>query len=83
VNNYQIALTLLKGIGPKKAKLLLSKLDSIESIFNDSYSKISGLTGMGINLLKQMDRKDALAKSISYQDYFTKNGIQTQVFVKS
>jgi len=82
VNNYQIALTLLKGIGPKKAKLLLSKLDSIESIFNDSYSKISGLTGMGINLLKQMDRKDALAKSISYQDYFTKNGIQTHFYTE-
>ena len=82
MNNYQIALTLLKGIGPKKAKLLLSKLDSIESIFNDSYSKISGLTGIGINLLKQMDRKDALAKSISYQDYFTKNGIQTHFYTE-
>ncbi len=82
MNNYQIALTLLKGIGPKKAKLLLSKLDSIESIFNDSYSKISGLTGIGINVLKQMDRKDALAKSIIYQAYFNKNGIQTHFYLE-
>jgi DNA processing protein len=82
VNNYQIALTLLKGIGPKKAKLLLSKLDSIESVFNDSYSKISSLTGIGINLLKQMDRKEALAKSVTYQDYFNKNGIQTHFYLE-
>ncbi len=82
MNNYQIALTLLKGIGPKKAKLLLSKLDSIESVFNDSYSKISSLTGIGINLLKQMDRKEALAKSVTYQDYFNKNGIQTHFYLE-
>ena len=82
MNNYQIALTLLKGIGPKKAKLLLSKLDSIESIFNDSYSKISSLTGIGINLLKQMDRKEALAKSDVYQEYFTKNGIHTHFYIE-
>jgi len=82
VSNYHIALTLLKGIGPKKAKLLLSKLDSIESIFNDSYSKISSLTGIGINLLKQMDRKEALAKSDIFQDYFTKNGIKTHFYLE-
>jgi hypothetical protein len=34
------------------------------------------------NLLKQMDRKEALVKSDVYQDYFTKNGIQTHFYLE-
>ncbi|MBI1838419.1 MAG: DNA-protecting protein DprA [Flavobacteriia bacterium] len=81
MNNYQIALTLLKGIGPKKAKLLLAKLDSIESIFSESLNYIAKQTGIGIQVLKQMDRASAIEKAKIYADYLKKNEIKSHFYL--
>lgn len=78
--NYQIALTLLKGIGPVKAKHLLSKLGSIEAIFENSISSISKETGIKQATLKQMQREYALEASEQYVDYFEKKAISTHFY---
>ena len=73
--NYQIALTLLKGIGPIKARQLLSKLGSIESIFHDSLASIAKTTEMSHTILKQMNRDKALDQARQQLSYFEKHSI--------
>jgi DNA processing protein len=79
--NYQIALTLLKGIGPKKAKILLSKLDSIESIFKDSFTTIASKTGINVSILKQMNRVEAIEKANLFAEYNKKHAIQSHFYL--
>ncbi len=78
--NYQIALTLLKGIGPIKARTLLSKVGSIESIFNDSLVSISKNAEISLPLLKQMNRENALNIANQHVNYFEKNEINTHFY---
>lgn len=71
-----IALTLLKGIGPKKARQLATTFDDLEEFFKDSYIKLKNKTGMPISFLKQMEREIALSKAKEYQNYFKSNNIE-------
>jgi DNA processing protein len=81
--NYQIALTLLKGIGPKKAKILLSKLENFEQIFTDSIVSIAAKTGISISVLKQMERKKALESAKIHEEYNQKHGIKSHFYLDS
>lgn len=73
---YPIALTLLKGIGPIKARQLASTFDDLQELFKDSFIKLSKKTGMPISFLKQMERERALSMAKEYQNYFQRSGIQ-------
>lgn len=73
---YQIALTLLYGIGPKKARILLNQLDSIEEIFEASYLHLHQKTGWSKSLLKQMNRSAAL--TLAEQHYHTLEQLEIQ-----
>lgn len=81
--NYQIALTLLKGIGPIKARHLLAKLGDIESIFNDPLGKISKSTNFELAFLKQMEREKALNEAENQVDYIEKHHIQSHFFTEN
>ena len=78
--NYQIALTLLKGIGPIKARLLLSQTESLESIFLDSLTSISKKTNISLSILKQMNREKALDIANQHASYVTKNNLESHFF---
>ena len=78
--NYQIALTLLKGIGPIKARQLLSKLGSIEPLFQDSLVSISKQTEINHSFLKQMNRDRALEEANQHLSYFEKNEIESHFY---
>jgi DNA processing protein len=78
---YQIALTLLKGIGPIKARHLLSKLGSIESIFHDSLKSISIKAEINLSTLKQMNREEALLKAEKHYVYYEKNDVKTHFYL--
>jgi DNA processing protein len=80
--HYQIGLTFLYGIGPKKASLLVSKLGSVEAVFHEKLSTIHIKTGIGKNVLKQIDRKNALIKAEAEANYCVKNNIQTHFYLE-
>ena len=56
----QIALTELRGIGPRKAKLLLDYVPNIEDIFTLPLKEIFLQTGITVSTLSKMDRDGAL-----------------------
>lgn len=56
----QIALTELRGIGPRRAKLLLEYVPNIEDIFTLSLKELFLRTGITISTLSKMDREGAL-----------------------
>jgi DNA processing protein len=79
--HYQIGLTFLHGIGPKKASLLVSKLGSVEAVFHEKLPAIHAKTGIGKSVLKQIDRKSALIKAEAEANYCVKNNIQTHFYL--
>jgi DNA processing protein len=80
---YQIALTFLKGIGPKKASLLISRLSSLDAIFEESIQNIHQRTQIPISILFQMDRNRALELAKEQVEFITKNEIKTHFFMDS
>jgi len=58
--HYEIAITNLFGIGPKKAKLLLESVDTIQEIFTETFLSLSKKTGISKDVLKKMNRDGAL-----------------------
>lgn len=61
--HYQIALTQLCGFGPIKTKQLLQLVENEEEIFTLSLRKLSQNTGISFDLLKKMNREEALLES--------------------
>ena len=80
---YQIATTFLKGIGIKKATLLISRLPSIESIFEESIENLHELTRLPISSLIHMDRFGAIENAKKQLEYVNKYHIQTHFFLES
>ena len=66
LQQQQIALLLLNGIGPIKARKLLQVCDNISEIFNLEYGRLAKLSGLSITFLKAMNREMALSKAADY-----------------
>ena len=79
----QIATTFLKGIGIKKATLLISRLPSVDSIFEESIDNLHELTKLPMSLLLQMNRLEALEMAKLQLDYIHKFNIKTHFFLDS
>lgn len=80
---YQIALTNLYGIGPKRARILVSKLEQLESVFTAQYKEIQHVTGFNRSLLINMKRDEALIKAEEQLNYVIKHAIQTHFYLDS
>lgn len=80
---YQIATTYLKGIGIKKATLLISRLPSVDSIFEESIENLHELTKLPIPILMQMDRWGAIEMAKKQLEFITNHDIQTHFFLES
>ena len=80
LNNHllqqQIAVSFLQGIGPVRARLLLSKVPDIKCLFEYSLHDLAGLTGLSKALLKQMNRELALSLAQKELAFIEKNKIQ-------
>ena len=81
--HYQIALTFLHGIGPRKAGALISKLGSLEAIFHEKYADIHQLTGINRSILKNMQREKALELADFQVNYVLKNNINTHFYLNT
>ncbi|MES2798412.1 MAG: DNA-processing protein DprA [Bacteroidota bacterium] len=72
----KIALTQLKGIGYKKAMILISELGSLEKLFAFSVNELHKETGFSKKLLMEMDRKNALEIAHREMEFIMKNNVQ-------
>jgi DNA processing protein len=79
---YQIGLTFLHGIGPKKANILVSKLGSIEAVFHEKLPVIHHRTGIHNNILRHMKREESLKRAEIEATYCLKYGIQTHFYLE-
>lgn len=78
---YQIGLTFLKGIGPRKASQLVSKLGSLEAVFSEKLSSIHHLTGIGKSVLTNMQRDKALHLAEEQVNYVIKHSVATHFYL--
>ncbi len=72
---YQIALNLIPGVGPKRARILVSYLGSVEKIFTASKKELLEIPGIGQLLAKKIT-SDILDKAQKELDFCIKNGIK-------
>ncbi len=72
---YQIALSLLTGIGPIKAKTLVSYAGSLENVFQFSEQDFQKINGISANSIKKLNRSNALLKAENELNFIEKNGI--------
>ncbi len=81
--HYQIALTLLYGIGPRKAGHLISKLGGIEPIFKEKLTTLHKESGFNKEILKKMNRTEALLEAEKQVAYISKHKINTHFYLNS
>ena len=80
---FQIALTFLRGIGPRKATLLFSKVPDIELIFTSSIKELQKLTGISKAVLDNMQREQAIELAKVQVEFIQNHKIQTHFLLDS
>ncbi len=73
---YEIALGLLNGIGPKRAKSLVSYIGSVEGVFKEKAGAMSKIPGIGSILANNLNRKASLLRAEQELKFIEKNKIQ-------
>ena len=76
----QISLSLLAGIGPKKAAHLLTNITNIEDVFTLSEKQLADVTSFPKAFIRKMGRKDALVRGEAEANYIVKNNVNTHFF---
>ncbi len=79
----QIALSLLQGIGPKRAKQLVAHIGSVEGVFEASPTSISEISGIGLHTALQLNREAALSRAAVELDFIKKNNIRIHFYTDS
>lgn len=78
----QIAVSLLQGIGPVRARQLLSKVPDISCLFQYSIKELADTTGVSRKLLQQMNRELAMSRAEKEISFIERNKIQTYFFTE-
>lgn len=73
--HHKIALTLLQGIGPVKAKEILHRLDSMEELFTLNPAQLAKKTEIKSAQIQKMNREAALDKAAEVEEHIKKNDI--------
>ncbi|MBK6951554.1 MAG: DNA-protecting protein DprA [Crocinitomicaceae bacterium] len=60
---YQIALSLLSGVGPVKAKALVAHVGSVEGVFKEREKALGLIPGIGSSIVKSLNRKECLERA--------------------
>ncbi len=76
----QIALSLLQGIGPVRARKMLSVLPDLQFLFTANLRELEHTTGVSYSLLKKMRRQEALQAAEEELNFIHKKGIQTYFY---
>ncbi|MCH2224276.1 MAG: DNA-processing protein DprA [Crocinitomicaceae bacterium] len=74
--HYQISLTLLNGVGTKRARIISNLFPDLEIFFNLPVKQLHAQTGFTTRFLKQLNRKKALRQSEEVISFIQKRQIQ-------
>jgi len=75
--HYQIALTLLNRVGPKKARQLLDSQLNVDELFALSPQELSRKVGFSPSFIQKMARSEALRASEGIVSFIEKHGVST------
>jgi DNA processing protein len=78
---YQIAISLLPGIGSVNAKKLIAYAGSLEGVFKLKSHQISKIPGIGSVIAKQIAAANPLDKAGEEIEFIKKNDIKTSFFL--
>jgi len=74
---YQIALTLIPGVGPVNSKNLLSYCGSVEAVFSNSKAKLMKVPGIGKKTIESIQQSKTLFETAQNEiDFIQKNKIE-------
>ena len=68
---------MLRGIGPRKARDLINKIESLDYLFTKSPSALSKITGLKPSFFIAMKRGDALKKAVDAVAFHEANEIES------
>jgi len=77
---YQIALSLLSGVGPIKAKTMVSYVGSLEGVFTEKSRSLGLIPGVGMNIIRGLNRKEALERAEEELNFLDKYAIETYYY---
>lgn len=77
---FEMALSLLSGIGPVKAKMLVAHTGSAEAVFKENERALSRINGIGTAVAKSLNRVDCLARAEKELGFIEKYGINLHYF---
>jgi DNA processing protein len=81
---YQIALSLIKGIGPKLARNLIAYLGSEKTFFEEkklSFEKIPGIGEVTSSMLNEINKDELLKLADNEVNFVVKNNVKTWFFL--
>lgn len=74
---YQIALTLIPGIGPVKSRILISHCGSAENIFSEKKQHLMKIPEIGLHSAGLFQNKEAFQRAETELKFIEKNDVQT------
>ncbi len=74
---YKIAISLLPGIGPIKARNVVSYIGNVEQVFKESKKNLQKIPGIGAFLASKFNPSEALKKAEEELKFIEKNKINT------
>ncbi|PIF01749.1 MAG: DNA-protecting protein DprA, partial [Paludibacter sp.] len=77
---YQIGLTLMKGIGTQLAKNLIAYVGSVEGVFKEKKQNLEKIPGIGSVLSNQIVKSNVLKRAEKEILFIEKNKIETYFF---
>jgi DNA processing protein len=81
LTRYEIAFSLLKGIGPVRAAQLYGKLDSLELIFKMTKKELRFELGLTELMIQELNRDEALRLADEQMLFNEKHQVQTHFFL--
>lgn len=80
---YQIALSLVKGVGPKLARNLVAYVGDVEDVFRHSESALSKIPGIGPVVARAIKQADVLPKAEEEVEFIAKHDIKAFFYTSS
>jgi DNA processing protein len=80
---YQIALTLIPGVGAINAKKLIGYCGGVEAVLREKKAALSKIPGVGEIIAKSVAEHDVLGRAEEEVEFVKKNSIKTYFFLDS
>jgi len=77
---YQIAISLIKGIGPKLARNLIAYVGDEQAVFSQSVRALSLIPGIGMDRAKLIKAANVMERSENELNFILKHNINTTYF---